>query len=394
VSEETKHLRPADWTMPDNYLPLEPIDEYMIHNNRLPVAMPITTDLRVYDRMWFTAQDLGGQLFIVMGIGFYPNLQQADAHAQVIYKGQHIYLHAHRPLGNNRMDMRVGPLEFENVEPFKEWRLTLGANKFNIEFDLRWFDTKKALYELINAAELMGAPKSTTNTEAFAGYETFGVIDGWVKFEDQLLKLSPLTSNGSRDHHWGERDGVGGPGRSRKGDGGGQTGGHPLCGQWVEFKDWSIWGWKDIPNIGAERGLLKLRFDTDYRLRFDEQTRLFKEGIITNYYESGETKELHWRRIDNQVAFLRCGAYGGINGGTPDGNLWWGANVGEHIGGGACDLSAPENQIRLSGGNEHLCEVSCGNETTIGIFEPWEPTAYEWCRDRRTPRFRLWDAEK
>lgn len=30
-------------------------------------------------------------------------------------------------------------------------------------------------------------------------------------------------------------------------------------------------------------------------------------------------------------------------------------------------------------------EVSCGNETAIGMFESWQPTAYEWCRDQRTP---------
>jgi len=391
VSKPVDRIRPADWSIPASYTPLEPVDEYMIHSNRQPALIPLTTDLRAYDRMWFTVQDLKGQLYLVMGIGFYPNLQTADAHAQVIYKGRHIYIHTHRPLGRNRMNMKVGPIEFENVEPFKEWRISLEENNYGIEFDIRWLDTKKPLYELIDMNAIIGHAGSTANAEATAGYETFGVMDGWVKFDGELIKVSPETSSGSRDHHWGERDGVGGPGRSRKGEGGGQTGGHPLCGQWVDFNDWSVWGWKDLPPIDSEREVLKYTFDPDYTLKFDETTRLFTEGIITNTYRSGDTRELHWRRIDNQIAFLRCGGYGGVNGGTPDGDLWWGADVGELIGGGACDLSKPENQIRLSGGNEHLCEVSCGNETTIGIFEPVEPTAYEWCRDRRTPKFRLWE---
>ena len=45
-------------------------------------------------------------------------------------------MRAHRKLGLNRMDLSVGPLHFDLVEPFRQWNPTLDENEDGIAFDL------------------------------------------------------------------------------------------------------------------------------------------------------------------------------------------------------------------------------------------------------------------
>src|SRR5580700_4965033 len=100
--------------------PLSGIDEYLIHNYPHPVRVMWTPDSQAYERIWFTAQDRVGDVLLVCGLGFYPNLGTAEAFAIVNVRGRHTTVRAHRRLGDNRMDMRVGPISFEVVEPFRQ----------------------------------------------------------------------------------------------------------------------------------------------------------------------------------------------------------------------------------------------------------------------------------
>ncbi|MCC6382651.1 MAG: hypothetical protein IT304_09070 [Dehalococcoidia bacterium] len=361
---------------------LAALDEFLIHHAPTPVRIVYTTDVRAYERLWFTSQDHGGNVYVVCGLGFYPNLNTAEAYAIVNVGGQLSYVHAHRALGSNRMDMTVGPLTFDVVEPFKQWRLRLGENRFGIQFDLRWHDSKRAVFHNFGMGGGISPFGGTLRADDIAGYETFGRIDGWVLANGERFTMSSSSSNGSRDHHWGTREGVGGRERARQG-GGGHGSDSPSGGQWVEFKDWSIWGARNLYNLGDPRPGTGRYLASERRLKFDPESRLFTEGLVTNCLESGEQLEVHFRRIGSQIAFLRCGAYGGRTGGTPDGDIWHGMPVGDLIGGGHYDVTRPENQALLAGLDDHLCEVSARGETTIGIFEPYEPLCWEACRDGR-----------
>ena len=124
-------------------------------------------------------------LLVVAGMGIYPNLGTAEAFAIVNVRGRHTTVRAHRKLGLNRMDMTVGPLTFEMVRPFRQWRLRLDENAMGISFDISWFDTKRPVYRLLGGGTFIG----TRPFAGVAGYDGFGRQSGWVECDGERFGL-------------------------------------------------------------------------------------------------------------------------------------------------------------------------------------------------------------
>jgi hypothetical protein len=366
--------------------PLTKLDEYPIHQFDEPLRVVQTTDARAFERYWFTAADPAGEFFLVTGFGIYPNLDTADAYAVFVHDGKQTTVRMHRLLGDDRADLRYGPLSAEVVEPFREWRLTLGETDQDFSFDLRWRDTKRAVFERI-----MGGHRGTTRLGRLiagrAGYESFGRIEGTVDYKGKRFTLDPAQVRGSRDHHWGLRNGVGGPGHMES------MPRFSHCGQWVEFGDWSIWGSRCLYNIGDDKHPGAMRVvKASHRLRFDPATNHFIGGIITNTLENGEVKEIHYEQIGPQVAYLRTGGYGIVpDQGSPDDRVFHGMYVGDDVVVGRTDdITDPKVTMHLAGFDDHLCVARCGDEEVVGIIECMNPVLYEMCRDG-VPGFALLD---
>ena len=58
---------------------ISPLDEYPIHQAPLPVAWANSSDRNFYDRSYFNAHDRTGEIFVITGLGYYPNLGTKDA---------------------------------------------------------------------------------------------------------------------------------------------------------------------------------------------------------------------------------------------------------------------------------------------------------------------------
>ena len=326
--------------------PLSRMDELPLHQFQEPLRVVDTTDARAFERYWFSAHDEAGEFFLVTGFGIYPNLDTADAYAIFVHDGQQTTVRISRMLGDDRADLHYGPLSAEVIEPFREWRLTLEENKQELRFDLRWRDAKRAVFERI-----FGSGQGTTNRGRLSagrcGYETFGRIEGTVNLKGRIFVLSPTQVRGSRDHHWGLRNGVGGPGHSE-----------PMkrfshCGQWVEFPDWAVWGSRCLYNLGDEEhpGASHI-VKKEHRLRFDPESKHFRGGIVTNTLENGKVKEIHYGQIGSQVAYLRCAGYGlGPQGGSPDDDFYHGQYVGDEVVTGRTDDITDPNVPRISLGS-------------------------------------------
>ncbi len=266
-----------------------------------------TPDAQAYERVWFTCQDRVGEVLAVIGLAFYPNLGTAEAFAIVNVRGRHTTVRAHRSLGTDRMDMELGPFRFEVVEPFRQWRLQLEPNDVGATFDLNWFDTKRPIFRQLGAGMIVGGRA----VSPVAGYDGFGRQEGWIEVAGERFPVDRAAYLGTRDHHWGTRDGVGGPGRYM-----GMQ--HPHSGEWVEFEAFGVWGDHLLYNLGDPKrksGTLARRV---HRLRFEEDTHLLLEGEVDLVFADHSVKTMTFERRGNQIAFLRCGMYGGPNGGTPD----------------------------------------------------------------------------
>ena len=116
---------------------LSPLDDLPIHQTALPVRQPATSDRNFYDRYYFNLHGCSGELFLVLGLGQYPNLAVQDAFACANRKGKHHVVRASRVLGD-RIDTSVGPFRVEVIEGLKRVRFVLEPTEHTIACDLTW----------------------------------------------------------------------------------------------------------------------------------------------------------------------------------------------------------------------------------------------------------------
>ncbi len=350
--------------------PLSAIDDHMIHQTPDPIRVMWSSDPRTYERHWAVFHDDSGDLMVVTGGSFYPSLNTAEAYAIVVHKGDHRSVRAFRPLGADRMDLHIGPIKPTIIEGLRRWRFLLEPNDFGIAFDLDWRDTKRQVFHGSSLPSGSGYPTGRRE-DVTSGFEGFGALEGWVEIDGRRIHVTRDWFHGTRDRHWGIGRGVGGPNLQF----GQKLAPGWIGGNWISFKDFAIWGNVVLYNFGDGRKGMGKVVKTERRLGFDPDTRLFREGIIDYVFKSGEKKQVHFRRLGDQTAFMKCGMYGG----TPETNIYQGMDVGERVEGDRYDVTDPEVRKKLSGLNEHHCAITCDGETATGILQPVEPDAYEAC---------------
>ena len=354
-------------------------DDLMLHQTLDPSATMWTEDARAYERLWFGLQDTEGHVRVTHGTAFYPNLRRSEAFSIVVHDGQHTTVRCYREYSGDRTSLDFDPVSSRVVRGLSAWGLALADNEWAIGYDLAWTDTKRSEYRRIGPLAEDGVI-----TKAMAGFETFGRATGSVRIGGLTFDAGEIGLRGSRDRHWGIRNGVGGrahwvgdPGRSSL---------PPYFpGQWVEFGDFAIWGDVVLRNPDDDRAAERI-VGFERRLSFDPVTHLFKAGTVVNHLEHGGTLELEFERLGNQVAFLRCAGYGGPRGGTPEGDVWAGTHTGpDTVEGETYDVNDPDVQVRLAGLDQHHCVVTCNGEVTQGLFEGYEPELYERCAAGEPP---------
>ena len=354
--------------------PLSPLDDFMIHQTPDPVRVMWTGDPRAYERYWMVCHDATGETLIATGGSIYPNLDRAEAYAIVNRRGRHASVRSFRRMGADRADLRVGPVAPVIVRGLREWRYVLEPNEWGISYDLTFLDTTRQVFREPLSDSAHGTPPGRRN-DVTAGFEGFGTVTGWAEIDGERVEFDP-GSAGTRDRHWGTGRGVGGPSMSL----GGRLHVGVSGNAFVPFREWTLWGDRVYYPFGsAHQGVAKVAKPTR-RLRFDPLTQVFVEGIVDYRLSTGEHKQLHYERIGEQTAYLRCGMYGG----TPGSDLHQGSYDGPDMTEGeVVDLSGAPERIGLRGLDEHLCRVTCGNETVIGVYQTIDPVAYEACLSGR-----------
>jgi hypothetical protein len=196
------------------------------------VRLVATSDRNFYDRYYFNCHASSDELFLVLGMGQYPNLGTQDAFAVVRRGPFHRVVRASRELGD-RSESRVGPFRIEVLEPLRRLRVVLEPNPHGLDFDLVWEGAMPAWQEPRHYIRRHG--RVLFDTSRFA---QTGCWSGRLHVAGERFEVTPERWWGTRDRSWGVRP-VG-----EAEPPGIQAGAHAMSGMWnyfpMQFSDHSI----------------------------------------------------------------------------------------------------------------------------------------------------------
>jgi len=172
-------------------------DDYPIHQTPEPIAFT-QGERNFYDRYFFNGYAHEGDRFFSLAFGVYPQLGIADAAFCVVRGGVQTSLHASRWLGLERMDLKVGPIRIEVVEPLVKLHLIVEAPEqglhADILFEARHFPIEEPRFtRRIGPRVFMDYTRLTQN----------GRYTGWIELDGKRERVDGHV--GTRDRSWGIR---------------------------------------------------------------------------------------------------------------------------------------------------------------------------------------------
>ncbi|MCA1748215.1 MAG: hypothetical protein LC634_01295 [Sphingomonadales bacterium] len=174
-------------------------DDYPLHQSAEPVAFA-GTDRNFYDRYFFNGYSADGSLFFAAAMGIYPQLDIIDASFCVMVDGVQHNLRASRRMGGERLDLAVGPIRIEIVEPLARLRLVIEPNDGPLTAHIT-FAARHAPIEEPRFTRRQG-------TRLFMDYTRLTQNGGWegrIACDGATHSLAPATHLGTRDRSWGIR---------------------------------------------------------------------------------------------------------------------------------------------------------------------------------------------
>jgi len=226
---------PAGLSAHGEYAGIGALDEFPIHQLPRPVAWAGSSDRNFYDRCYLNAHDRTGDLFLITGMGFYPNLGTKDAFLLLRRGTVQTAVHlgdAADPRGGDRLDQRVGGYRIEVLEPLRSLRVVLEETE-GIACDLTWRGSFDAVQELPHVMRQGSA--TTLDAQRFA---QVGTWEGTVAVDGEQIAVTPDRWVGTRDRSWGIRPvGESAPG--------GKPADPPFDGMWwlyvpLRFDDFAV----------------------------------------------------------------------------------------------------------------------------------------------------------
>ena len=177
-----------------------PLDEYPVHQTPLPMDRVATSDRNFYDRSYFNAHDRSGEIFLVTGLGVYPNLGVIDAYAAA-RSGERVWsVRFSDALAARSLDQSVGGYRIEVLEPLRLLRLTCQSPDASLDFDLRWTAAFPAVQEERHL--LMSGDRPVVDSSRFC---QLGAWSGRLRVGEREFDVGDDRWSGARDRSWGIR---------------------------------------------------------------------------------------------------------------------------------------------------------------------------------------------
>jgi len=184
------------------YVGVGPLDEYPIHQLPRPVAWAGSSDRNFYDRCYLNAHDRTGDLFLISGMGFYPNLGAKDAYVLLRRGDEQTAVHlgdGADPRGGDRLEQQVGAYRIEVSEPLRKLRLVM-EETHGIALDLRWEGSFEVVQEQPHVMRQGAA--TVLDAQRFA---QVGTWEGVIEVDGETIVVDPDRWVGTRDRSWGIR---------------------------------------------------------------------------------------------------------------------------------------------------------------------------------------------
>src|SRR6476660_3250554 len=116
---------------------LGPMDEFPVHQLPQPIAWPGSSDRNFYDRNYFNAHDRTGDIFLITGMGYYPNLGVKDAYVLVRRCDTQTAVHVSDAIDQDRLNQHVNSYRLEVLEPLQKIRIVMDETE-GMALDLTW----------------------------------------------------------------------------------------------------------------------------------------------------------------------------------------------------------------------------------------------------------------
>lgn len=191
-------------------------DDFPIHQTPEPVAYA-GTDRNFYDRYFFNGYSPDGATYFAVAFGVYPHLNVADAHFAVIRDGVEHCLHASKILHSERLDLTVGPITIEVVEPLQVLKVKVNGEGLEAEitFTGRAFPIEEPRFiRRMGPRAFMDYTRLTQNVRC----EGWIAVDGDPAFAADVLGQARIVHEGPRPHAPDEARLLDGEGAAGEGD--------------------------------------------------------------------------------------------------------------------------------------------------------------------------------
>jgi hypothetical protein len=187
---------------------LGPMDEFPVHQLPQPIAWPGSSDRNFYDRSYFNAHDRTGDIFLISGIGYYPNLGVKDAFVLVSRRGggersllgdTHTAVHLSDGIDQDRLNQHVVNYRVEVSEPLRKLRIVMDETE-GVAVDLTW----EGLFDVVQEQPhvMRTGNRVTLDAQRFA---QVGAWSGHILLDGEEIAVDPQTWIGTRDRSWGIR---------------------------------------------------------------------------------------------------------------------------------------------------------------------------------------------
>jgi hypothetical protein len=341
------------------------LDEFPVHQVPLPMARAGTSDRNFYDRCYLNAHDRSGEIFLVTGLGTYPNLGVVDAFATVRAGDVQHTVRFSDALEERSTEQQVGGYRIEVVEPLSELRLV--CEDEHLGFDLTWRGSFPSVLEQRHL--MLTGNRPTLDAQRFA---QVGTWEGVLSVAGTDHPVSPDLWVGTRDRSWGIRP-VGDP------DPAGRAAEEPIEGFW----------WLYVPMRFDDFALIVIVQESPDGFRtLNDATRVFPDGRVEQLgwprveidYQPGSREptgaRLHLTTPAGEALLVEVEPLPGIAlhvgcgyGGDPEwshgqwkGRAWSSATT--------YDLKDPDVQARIPWGvSDFPARATCDGQVGWGLFE-------------------------